>query len=62
MLACQDCFREIEDAAALWCPYCGASLRSGNKPPSGHPVYVLTHHSRQQLSFDNGTTFTFACI
>jgi serine/threonine-protein kinase len=27
MLACQACSREIDDAAALWCPYCGASLK-----------------------------------
>jgi hypothetical protein len=31
----------------------------GNTPPFGHPVYVLTHHPRQPLAFDNGTTFTF---
>ena len=31
----------------------------GTKPPFGHPVYVLTHHPRQPLAFDNGTTFTF---
>ncbi len=31
----------------------------GDKPPFRHPVYVLTHHPRQPLAFDNGTTFTF---
>lgn len=31
----------------------------GDKPPFGQPVYVLTHHPRQPLAFDNGTTFTF---
>ena len=31
----------------------------GDNPPFQHPVYVLTHHPREPLQFDNGTTFTF---
>lgn len=31
----------------------------GDKPPFRHDVYVLTHHPRELLRFDNGTTFTF---
>lgn len=31
----------------------------GDSPPFRHPVFVLTHHSRRPLEFDNGTTFTF---
>jgi len=30
----------------------------GDKPPYGHPVFVLTHHPREPLVLD-GTTFTF---
>lgn len=30
----------------------------GDKPPFGHPVFVLTHHARQPLVLE-GTTFTF---
>ena len=31
----------------------------GRKPPFGHPVFVLTHHAREPLVMDGGTTFTF---
>jgi dihydrofolate reductase len=31
----------------------------GDDPPFRHPVFVLTHHPREPLSFENGTTFTF---
>ena len=31
----------------------------GDEPPFKHPVFVLTHHEREPLSFDNGTSFTF---
>lgn len=31
----------------------------GDEPPFGLPVFVLTHHPREPLSFENGTTFTF---
>ena len=31
----------------------------GNNPPFHHPVFVLTHHARQPLSMDGGTSFTF---
>jgi dihydrofolate reductase len=31
----------------------------GDDPPFRMPVYVLTHHPREPLRFDNGTTFTF---
>jgi dihydrofolate reductase len=30
----------------------------GDKPPFGHPVFVLTHHARQPLVLE-GTTFVF---
>jgi len=30
----------------------------GDKPPFGHPVFVLTHHAREPLELE-GTTFTF---
>jgi len=31
----------------------------GNNPPFHHPVFVLTHHAREPLQLDGGTTFTF---
>jgi dihydrofolate reductase len=31
----------------------------GENPPFHHPVFVLTHHSREQLRMQGGTTFTF---
>jgi dihydrofolate reductase len=31
----------------------------GETPPFHHPVFVLTHHARQPLEMDGGTTFTF---
>jgi dihydrofolate reductase len=31
----------------------------GDDPPFHHPVYVLTHHEREPLEMQGGTTFTF---
>ena len=31
----------------------------GVNPPFHHPVFVLTHHKREPLELDGGTTFTF---
>lgn len=31
----------------------------GDDPPFHHPVFVLTHHARQPLVMDGGTTFNF---
>ena len=31
----------------------------GNNPPFGHPVFVLTHHAREPLMMEGGTSFTF---
>jgi dihydrofolate reductase len=31
----------------------------GDNPPFHHPVFVLTHHRRQPLVMEGGTTFTF---
>lgn len=31
----------------------------GNDPPFHHPVFVLTHHPREPLEKEGGTTFTF---
>jgi len=31
----------------------------GDDPPFHHPVFVLTHHAREPLAMDGGTTFTF---
>lgn len=32
----------------------------GENPPFQHPVFVLTHHAREPLVYEEGTTFTFA--
>jgi dihydrofolate reductase len=31
----------------------------GDTPPYHHPVFVLTHHAREPLELQGGTTFTF---
>jgi dihydrofolate reductase len=31
----------------------------GTNPPYHHPVFVLTHHPREPLKLEGGTTFTF---
>jgi dihydrofolate reductase len=31
----------------------------GDEPPFHHPVFVLTHHAREDLALNGGTTFTF---
>jgi dihydrofolate reductase len=31
----------------------------GDNPPFHHPVFVLTHHPREPLTLQGGTTFTF---
>jgi dihydrofolate reductase len=31
----------------------------GGNPPFHHPVFVLTHHSREPVELEGGTTFTF---
>lgn len=31
----------------------------GENPPFHHPVFVLTHHAREPLVMEGGTTFTF---
>jgi len=31
----------------------------GSNPPFHHPVFVLTHHAREPLELEGGTTFTF---
>jgi dihydrofolate reductase len=31
----------------------------GENPPFHHPVFVLTHHSRETVAKEGGTTFTF---
>lgn len=33
----------------------------GDNPPYHHPTFVLTHHAREPLVMDGGTTFTFVC-
>jgi dihydrofolate reductase len=42
-------------------PWPGESWRGwwGDDPPYHHPVFVLTHHPREPLEMDGGTTFHF---
>jgi len=41
------------DAKSPWDGWWGAD------PPFHHPVFVLTHHAREPLALEGGTTFTF---
>jgi dihydrofolate reductase len=41
------------DAKTPWKGWWGAN------PPFHHPVFVLTHHAREPLPLEGGTTFTF---
>jgi dihydrofolate reductase len=41
------------DAEKPWNGWWGAN------PPFHHPVFVLTHHARERLELEGGTTFTF---
>jgi dihydrofolate reductase len=41
------------DAKQPWNGWWGAN------PPFHHPVFVLTHHAREPLALEGGTTFTF---
>jgi len=41
------------DAEKPWNGWWGAN------PPFHHPVFVLTHHAREPLELEGGTTFTF---
>jgi dihydrofolate reductase len=41
------------DATAPWNGWWGPN------PPFHHPVFVLTHHPREPLALEGGTTFTF---
>ena len=41
------------DAGVPWNGWWGAN------PPFHHPVFVLTHHAREPLELEGGTTFTF---
>jgi hypothetical protein len=35
------------------------SMSLEDEPPFGHPVFVLTHHAREPLAKQGGTTFNF---
>jgi dihydrofolate reductase len=44
-----------------WAPVAGEPWRGwwGEEPPFHHPVFVLTHHAREPIEMDGGTTFFF---
>ena len=42
-----------------WDPYKPWNGWWGANPPFHHPVFVLTHHPREPLKLQGGTTFTF---
>jgi dihydrofolate reductase len=51
--------RMFSGGAGPWEDDDNASGWWGDEPPFHHPVYVLTHHEREPLEMQGGTTFTF---
>ena len=61
--------RAPESAHTSWAARCSAAAAGawdeswkgwwGDEPPFHVPVFVLTHHEREPLEMEGGTTFTF---
>jgi dihydrofolate reductase len=51
--------RMFSGGAGAWEDDANADGWWGDDPPFGHPVFVLTHHPREPVSKQGGTTFTF---
>ena len=51
--------RMFSGGAGPWADDPNADGWWGDEPPFGHPVFVLTHHAREPLEMNGGTTFTF---
>jgi dihydrofolate reductase len=51
--------RMFSGGAGVWDDDPNADAWWGDDPPFHHPVFVLTHHSRDRMTKQSGTTFTF---
>ena len=51
--------RMFSGGSGPWSDDPNADAWWGDDPPFHHPVFVLTHHEREPLVKDGGTTFTF---
>jgi dihydrofolate reductase len=51
--------RMFSGGAGPWEDDPNADAWWGDDPPFHHPVFVLTHHEREPLKKEDGTTFTF---
>jgi dihydrofolate reductase len=51
--------RMFSGGAGPWEDDPNADAWWGDEPPFHHPVFVLTHHEREPVTKDGGTTFTF---
>jgi dihydrofolate reductase len=51
--------RMFSGGAGPWADDPNANGWWGDTPPFHHPVFVLTHHEREPLAKEGGTTFTF---
>jgi dihydrofolate reductase len=51
--------RMFSGGAGSWEDDPNADAWWGDNPPFHHPVFVLTHHAREPVSKEGGTTFTF---
>jgi dihydrofolate reductase len=51
--------RMFSNGAGPWADDPNADGWWGDEPPFCVPVFVVTHHHREPVSFTNGTTFTF---
>jgi len=51
--------RMFSGGAGAWDDDPNANGWWGDEPPFRHPVFVLTHHAREPITMQGGTTFTF---
>ncbi|MCD6014743.1 MAG: deaminase [Solirubrobacterales bacterium] len=51
--------RMFSGGAGAWEDDPNANGWWGDEPPFRHPVFVLTHHGREPITMQGGTTFTF---
>jgi dihydrofolate reductase len=51
--------RMFSNGAGPWEQDPNADAWWGDDPPFNHPVFILTHHAREPVTKEGGTTFTF---
>jgi dihydrofolate reductase len=51
--------RMFSGGAGPWADDPNADAWWGDEPPFHHPVFILTHHAREPVTKQGGTTFTF---